>query len=95
MIVIETNMQYNFQVVENNRLSMYVSRLNQIPGNQLFLGEKIYQWLAAPDPSGNYQAAREKHEPTTGSWFITGTQFAEWKAKADVLLWTSGACELS
>ena len=95
MVVIETNMQSNFQVSEDNRLSMYVFRQNQITGNQLFLGEQIYQWLAAPDPSGNYQAAREKHEPMTGSWFVTGTQFAEWKAKSDVLLWISGACELS
>ncbi|KAH7905753.1 ankyrin repeat-containing domain protein [Hygrophoropsis aurantiaca] len=52
--------------------------------------EKILQWLAAPDPSVGYNAALEKRCEGTGSWFLTGEKFKQWKTTADVPLWISG-----
>ncbi|KAH7903273.1 hypothetical protein BJ138DRAFT_1168378, partial [Hygrophoropsis aurantiaca] len=52
--------------------------------------EKILKWLAAPDPSVGYNAALEKRCLETGSWFLKGEKFNEWKTKADVPLWISG-----
>ncbi|KAH7903380.1 hypothetical protein BJ138DRAFT_1194414, partial [Hygrophoropsis aurantiaca] len=52
--------------------------------------EKILQWLAAPDPSVSYNTALEKRSVGTGSWFLNGEKFSEWKTKADVPLWISG-----
>lgn len=53
--------------------------------------EKIYKWLSAPDSSPNYHAAREKCHAETGSWFVMGAQFAEWREKPDRILWIYGA----
>ncbi|KZP27082.1 hypothetical protein FIBSPDRAFT_818692, partial [Athelia psychrophila] len=51
---------------------------------------RIYEWLGAPDSSGNFQAAREKHHENTGTWFIKGEQYAEWKDTPDSTLWVYG-----
>ncbi|KAL9607602.1 MAG: hypothetical protein Q9167_007497 [Letrouitia subvulpina] len=51
---------------------------------------KIRDWLSAPDPSSNYNAAREKQQPTTGDWFINGSQFAQWKIDDCSFLWLYG-----
>jgi hypothetical protein len=51
--------------------------------------------LAAPDPSRNYNEAREKHQENTGFWFINSPQFAEWKMKPDILLWVRGMRKFS
>ncbi|KAF7973986.1 hypothetical protein HWV62_13589 [Athelia sp. TMB] len=52
--------------------------------------EKIYQWLAAPDTSGNYNAAREKHHDSTGAWFLEGEEFVHWKETPGSALWING-----
>ncbi|KAF7971442.1 hypothetical protein HWV62_21216 [Athelia sp. TMB] len=52
--------------------------------------EHIYRWLAAPDTSGNYNAAREKHHATTGAWLIEGEQFVRWKETPGSALWIYG-----
>ncbi|KZP03163.1 hypothetical protein FIBSPDRAFT_969253 [Athelia psychrophila] len=52
--------------------------------------KEVYRWLAAPDSSGNYNAAREKHHADTGSWFIEGKQFLDWKETPDLALWVYG-----
>ncbi|THH13086.1 hypothetical protein EW146_g7087 [Bondarzewia mesenterica] len=54
------------------------------------LRDKIYEWLSAPDPSVNYNEAREKFTLETGKWFIDGRQFADWKEKAGSFLWIYG-----
>ncbi|KZP12272.1 hypothetical protein FIBSPDRAFT_836445 [Athelia psychrophila] len=51
---------------------------------------RLYQWLGAPDSSGNYQAAREKHHGNTGTWFIEGEQYVKWKETPDSTLWVYG-----
>jgi hypothetical protein len=40
---------------------------------------EIYLWLSAPDPSSNQEDAYEKRQPFTGTWFIIGKQFSDWK----------------
>ncbi|KZP09413.1 hypothetical protein FIBSPDRAFT_873567 [Athelia psychrophila] len=49
--------------------------------------EKIEKWMYAPDTSPNFNAARKKHTPGTGSWFLDGSAFKRWKENPDILLW--------
>ncbi|KAH9052612.1 ankyrin repeat-containing domain protein [Lactarius vividus] len=46
-------------------------------------------WLTPPDPSPNYNIAREIHQDGTAMWFCEGSVFAEWNAKGS-LLWIHG-----
>ncbi|KAF8256562.1 hypothetical protein EI94DRAFT_1858098, partial [Lactarius quietus] len=46
-------------------------------------------WLSPPDPSPNYNVAREIHQNGTATWFCKGSIFAEWNAKGS-LLWIHG-----
>ncbi|KZP02615.1 hypothetical protein FIBSPDRAFT_905682, partial [Athelia psychrophila] len=50
----------------------------------------IYEWLGAPDSSGNFHAAREKHHGNTGSWFLGGEEYVKWKETPDSTLWVYG-----
>lgn len=56
--------------------------------------EKIYQWLAAPDSSANYNAAQDKHHANTGAWFLEGDGFVVWKGTPGSALWINGTREL-
>jgi hypothetical protein len=60
----------------------------------LLLGEKIREWLRAPDLSRNYNEAREKHTEGTGTWLTSGKVYKLWKACAGQLLWIHGNGEL-
>lgn len=55
---------------------------------------KIWKWLDAPDKSGNFQAAREKHHKQTGNWFFEGVEYIRWKKTPDSALWVYGTREL-
>lgn len=57
--------------------------------------KEIYRWLAAPNSSIDYLAAREKHHAETGTWFIEGKQFIHWKETPDSALWVNGIRESS
>ncbi|KAN0133841.1 hypothetical protein V8E53_008336 [Lactarius tabidus] len=46
-------------------------------------------WLSPPDPSPNYNIAREIHQEGTAMWFCEGSVFAEWNTKG-FLLWIHG-----
>ncbi|KAH9034463.1 hypothetical protein EDB85DRAFT_2088272 [Lactarius pseudohatsudake] len=46
-------------------------------------------WLSPPDPSSNYNIARDVHQDGTATWFCEGSVFAEWNAKGS-LLWIHG-----
>ncbi|KAF7983630.1 hypothetical protein HWV62_20564 [Athelia sp. TMB] len=50
----------------------------------------IHAWMKAPDTSPNYNAARKKHQPGTGSWFLDGSQFSKWKEHPGSVLWLYG-----
>ncbi|KAF7976112.1 hypothetical protein HWV62_7545 [Athelia sp. TMB] len=51
---------------------------------------KLYKWLAAPDSSNNYHAAREKHLAQTGTWFTATPEFQVWMQEPDRILWLCG-----
>ncbi|KAH9170206.1 hypothetical protein EDB89DRAFT_2190822 [Lactarius sanguifluus] len=57
------------------------------------LGDRLQKesrsWLTPPDPSPNYNTARETHQDGTATWFCEGSVFAEWNAKGS-LLWIQG-----
>jgi hypothetical protein len=52
--------------------------------------ERILNWLKTCDPSTNHAAARQKHEPTTGNWFIQSAAFTTWKSTPKSSLWLHG-----
>ena len=51
---------------------------------------RLTQWLAAPDPSLNHNAARKKWQPTTGEWFTDSKDFTQWKTVPNSFLWLHG-----
>ncbi|KAF7972864.1 hypothetical protein HWV62_16906 [Athelia sp. TMB] len=51
---------------------------------------KIHEWIKAADISPSYNAARKKHQFGTGSWFLNGSQFSQWKAQPGSVLWLYG-----
>ena len=54
------------------------------------LSQKIVSWLAAPDPSSNYNSAREKYHYGTGQWLLENPSYLEWKNRPASLLWLHG-----
>ncbi|KAF8526557.1 ankyrin repeat-containing domain protein, partial [Hysterangium stoloniferum] len=50
----------------------------------------IYNWLSAPDPSGNFNAAQEQCMANTGAWFLNSTKFIKWKEDVNQYLWIYG-----
>jgi hypothetical protein len=58
--------------------------------DMLNLREKIYKWLAAPDPSNNFLEAERKHLDGTGMWFINSPEFKAWKEGVKSHLWIYG-----
>jgi hypothetical protein len=97
LVIIDVNMQHNIQVIKYGGQSTYTFQLGQgfMSSHSPRLDEKIYKWLAVPDLSRNYNDARENHQEHTGSWFIDGTLFAEWKVKADISIWIHGIRKFS
>lgn len=51
---------------------------------------KIAEWLAAPDPSSNFELARRKHEAATSTWFTQGSQFLHWMDQNSSFYWLYG-----
>lgn len=54
------------------------------------LSHKIYSWLAAPDPSSNLNATREKRQQDTGLWLLNDQVFLDWKSAPCSFLWLHG-----
>jgi hypothetical protein len=53
---------------------------------------RIDIWLSPPDHrSKHLNAFKERHE-TTGSWFLQGGHFEEWKGLRSSFLWLHGIC---
>jgi hypothetical protein len=58
-------------------------------------GDKLQQdvrnWLSPPDPWKNHNLARESRHCGTGTWWVEGDTYAEWKSSgASSLLWIHG-----
>lgn len=54
------------------------------------LRSDIRNWLGAPDPSINQNVASKKCQETTGSWFVHGSHFLQWRDRPNSLLWLHG-----
>ena len=50
----------------------------------------MINWLAAPDPSTNYNRALRDRNPKTGLWFIESSAYADWKSTPGSCLWLYG-----
>jgi hypothetical protein len=61
-------------------------------------GDKLQQdvrnWLSPPDPWKNHNLARESRHGGTGTWWIEGDAYAEWKSSGS-LLWVHGKRQYS
>lgn len=57
------------------------------------LDGKIAGWLSAPDVSQNLNAALQRRQPGTGTWFLESAQFTEWKEHPNILLCIYGSRE--
>jgi len=56
----------------------------------------VQKWLSPPDPSKNFNTARESRHSETGAWFVKGDTLSEWKDSGpSSLLWISGKRQLS
>ena len=51
--------------------------------------QKIVKWLSPPDPSVNYNIARDSQHRGTAMWFIESSTFKEWKQSGGPL-WIQG-----
>ncbi|KAF7976642.1 hypothetical protein HWV62_5961 [Athelia sp. TMB] len=51
---------------------------------------EIHAWMKAADTSPSCNAAWKKRQPGTGSWFLEGAQFSEWKERPGSVLWLCG-----
>ena len=60
----------------------------------MVIGEKhnkILEWLKLSiEPSTNHNAARKKHEPTTGDWLLESELFTAWTKATNASLWLHG-----
>ena len=65
----------------------------QVAPNQSSTGDRSKQdfleWLCPPDPSINYNIARDAHHRGTAVWFTESSAFRNWK-KSGSLLWVHG-----
>jgi ankyrin repeat domain-containing protein 50 len=52
--------------------------------------KRILKWLKSSDPSVNHNAARKKHEPTTGDWLLESEIFTKWREGTKASLWLNG-----
>ncbi|KAJ9298846.1 hypothetical protein DTO271G3_3088 [Paecilomyces variotii] len=52
--------------------------------------DSIIPWLSPADVSKNHNAARAKHEPTTGDWLINSNSFKLWVGGESQLTWLHG-----
>jgi hypothetical protein len=63
-------------------------------------GDKVRQavrsWLSPPETRKNFNVARKSRHGETGTWFVEGDTFSEWKWSGPIsLLWIHGKCSLS
>ena len=63
-------------------------------GYSCLVGDEIQdnfrRWLSPPDPSKNYNIARDAHHEGSAEWFVHGNTFSEWKWATGSLLWICG-----
>ncbi|KAH6655699.1 hypothetical protein BKA67DRAFT_534614 [Truncatella angustata] len=52
--------------------------------------EKVRNWLAPPDPSTNFNKAREQYHEGTGHWLLNSEVYTKWKMEQNSFLWLYG-----
>lgn len=57
---------------------------------QIIMNDKIIDWFQLSDPSSNHNAARRKHEPTTGDWLLRLESFVSWIERNVTSFWLHG-----
>jgi hypothetical protein len=80
------------QQVENDlrELSDWLKSQNIIASEHQ-LREWFHQWLSPPDPSVNYNTARDAYHDGTAVWFTEGHTFQDWKTSCSgSLFWIHG-----
>jgi ankyrin repeat domain-containing protein 50 len=50
----------------------------------------ILRWLITTDPALDHAAARAKHQPETGEWFIETDEYLEWRTSPRSFLLLQG-----
>ncbi|KAF8518085.1 ankyrin repeat-containing domain protein [Gautieria morchelliformis] len=65
------------------------------PGNMLTCcveerRQEIYTWLSTHDYQSKHTNAYKERQETTGSWFLQGRPFEEWKCRDNSFLWLHG-----
>ncbi|KAN0107055.1 hypothetical protein V8E52_010563 [Russula decolorans] len=66
-----------------------VSKMNKAERDKV--REDVRKWLSPPDPWKNHNLARECRHSGTGTWWIQGETYAEWKSSGpSSLLWIRG-----
>ena len=83
--------------IVNRAVAIEASVAHVSAQNQQILGlqqsdqfKKIKAWLSVPDPGTNHVAARQRHEPHTGTWLLQSDQYQRWKAGDIHHLWLYG-----
>ena len=62
--------------------------LNLLRTNQV--SQAIRDWLKAPDPTINHNAACAKRQSGTGAWFVKSPRFETWLTEGKSFLWLNG-----
>lgn len=62
--------------------------LNLVRNDQI--SENIRQWLQAPDPTVNHDAACARKYRGTGAWFTQSSSFQAWLTERNSFLWLNG-----
>lgn len=52
--------------------------------------DKVRNWLAAPDPSTNFNKSRDEHHEGTGQWLLNSEIYTKWKTEQNSFLWLYG-----
>jgi ankyrin repeat domain-containing protein 50 len=96
------NLQLLLDIFQIDSSTARLTKLDQIQGTLASLDTKtddfhskeeyrrLLNWLNAPDPHANYAAARKKHEPQTGLWFVNGNGCNDWVSLPHSSYWLYG-----
>lgn len=52
--------------------------------------DKVMNWLSPPDPSTNFNIARELRHQRSGQWLLDSDTYSAWKAEPNSFLWLNG-----
>jgi hypothetical protein len=85
----------NYLETWSNGVTIALDHVSNDTGRLLSLAESreiddMKNWLSAPDPWENQQAARELHQAKTGQWLLENNAYKAWLCGASRHLWLYG-----